>query len=571
MTPIEALQKYFGHQNFRDVQEKAILSVLDHRDTLVLLPTGGGKSICYQVPAMILDGITIVVSPLVSLMVDQIDSLRRKGIPAAAIYSALSVREIDRIMQNARFGSYKILYITPERLCSENFITLLSKINVCLIAVDEAHCISQWGYDFRPSYLNIKNLRNVFPNAPIIAVTATATKDVVLDIQKQLDFKENNCFQTSFLRKNLVFIVRKVENTLDYLVQSISKFRGSGIVYTRSRQKTYEIACALEQQGISATFYHAGLVHQQKTENQMLWFQGQKQIMVATNAFGMGIDKPDVRFVIHVDVPSSLEEYFQEAGRGGRDGNKAFAVIAYQNSLKNVFEKRLSEEFPDPDFIRLVYFKLTQYFQIPINEGLFETFIFDIKKFCFRYKLSISKVYNSLILLEREGYISYQSDAHRKPVFTFLVNRDELYKIQVKNPDLDGFIKILLRSYTGVFSDYVQVDINLLAQRFLHSISDIYNYFNQLKKKGIIDFIPELNNSLITFTSPRIDIQYLSLSPKNYTQRKEYTKGKMNAVLNYVENTEECRQNIMMEYFAQEKNEGCGVCDICLSKKNNSL
>ncbi len=561
------LKKHWGYDTFRPMQEDIIRSVLAGRDTLALMPTGGGKSITFQVPAMARDGLCIVVTPLIALMKDQVENLKKRQIKAVAIYSGLTSQEIDIELTNCVYGGYKFLYVSPERLNSEMFLTRVRQMHVNLIAVDEAHCISQWGYDFRPAYLEIAGLRETLPDIPVLALTATATPPVVADIQKQLRFEKPNVLQTSFERKNLVYLVRNIEDKQRYLLKTLGRFAGSGIVYVRNRQKTREIAQFLQRNGIEADFYHAGVSNELRSERQDRWKEGFCRVIVATNAFGMGIDKADVRFVIHIDPPDTLEAYFQEAGRAGRDMEKSYAVLLYEKADENKLNQRLRVSFPEPDMIRKVYHALGNYLQAPLGGGRDVPLDFSLERFAATYKLEVLSAYHALKLLEREGYIQYDEDPRSAAKVHFIVMRDDLYKFQVANEQFDQFIKLLLRSYTGFFSEYISIDEAMLAKNAKVSIDVIYEYLKMLDKMKIIDYIPRRKQSVITYIRERIDEKCLTISTANYKVRKNIMQDNIGAVMHYATNNDRCRSVMLLEYFGEKNVTPCGQCDYCIRHK----
>ncbi len=567
----EILQKYWGYTHFRPLQEEIIQSVDNGNDTLALLPTGGGKSITFQLPAMLKEGLCIVITPLIALMKDQVENLQQKGIKAVAIYSGLSKREIEIAYDNCAFGGTKFLYISPERLGTESFINHLQQLKICLIAVDEAHCISQWGYDFRPSYLRIANIRQHLPNIPVLAVTATATPVVVDDIQNKLLFKNKNVKQKSFERKNLTYIVRKVDDKLGYLLKIIHKTPGTGVVYVRNRQKTKEIANFLLQNRISADFYHAGLENNVRDQKQSAWKTGKCRVMVSTNAFGMGIDKADVRFVVHVDIPDSLEAYFQEAGRAGRDEKRAYAVLLYSDTDIKDLEKRVKTTFPEIDTIKNIYNALGNYFQIPIGGAKGQTFDFHLFDFCKRYNQQAVVVFNSLRILQNEGYIEFNEELFVPSRIHFGISRDDLYKFQVSNTKFDAFIKLLLRTYTGLFTDFAPIDEEFLAKRAETTLDVIKQYLIKLDKAKIIDYIPKKKTEYLFFTEERIDPKSLRLSTETYREQKKRYINRVNAVINYTVSDDKCRSKLLLEYFGQKQAPACGECDICRRKNETTL
>lgn len=559
----EILKKYWGYDEFRPLQEEIIRSVTDRKDTLGLMPTGGGKSITFQVFSLSAEGLCLVVTPLIALIKDQVENLRSKNIKVLAIYSGMSGREIDIALNNAIYGDYKFLYVSPERLGSDKFKEFLIRMKLNLITVDEAHCISQWGYDFRPSYLKISDLRKLFPETPILALTATATQKVVDDIQEKLLFREKNVLQKSFRRENLIYLVRDKEDKLGYLTDTIRKSKGTGIVYVRSRKKTREIAQVLQQQNISADYYHAGLAPDLRSQKQDKWMSGESRVIVATNAFGMGIDKPDVRFVIHFDLPDSLEAYFQEAGRGGRDGKKSVAVLLYNNTDKRRLHKMVTDSFPAIDVIRSVYNSVSNYLMIAVGSGKGGNFSFRIEDFSKRFGFQINSVYHSLKLLELQGYVSYIENVDNYSRILFTVRRDDLYKIQLRNSDLDTFIKLVLRSYTGVFTDFVNIDEALLARRSNMTGDFIYQQFKLLAQMKIIDYIPQKKTPVIIFETERLDINRIHLSAEIFQERKVKYQQQVDSVIDYAIGDNKCRSVALLEYFGQYGSEQCGSCDVC--------
>lgn len=570
-TTHEILEKYWGYRSFRPSQEEIINSVLAGNDTLALLPTGGGKSICFQVPAMCKDGICIVVSPLIALMKDQVENLIKKGIKAIAITSAMHKREIDIALDNCVHGKIKFLYLSPERLETEIVKVRLQKMNVNLIAIDESHCISQWGYDFRPSYLKIELLREILPKVPVLALTATATKEVVKDIQEKLHFKKNNVIQKSFERKNVAYILLNEEDKLARLVKIANNVKGTGIVYVRNRKKTQEIAGYLKSHKIEADFYHAGLDAKTRDIRQSKWINNESRVIVCTNAFGMGIDKPDVRFVVHIDLPDSLEAYFQEAGRAGRDEKKAFAILLYNNSDKIELQRNVELSFPSMDDIRQTYQALANFYQIPAGSGSGSTYSFDIAAFSDNYKLQPITVFNCLKFIEREGYILL-SDAFFQPARIKLeLNREDLYKFQISNPAFDVFIKMLLRSYAGLFDNFEKVNEYDLAKKLNTKQDEVVKKLNYLHQNKVITYAPQTELPQLTFTMPRVDTKDLSLSKENFSSLKKRAIERMESVLNYAESTHKCRSQLLLAYFGEIETAVCGQCDVCLEEKRKVL
>ncbi len=561
----QILLRYWGYPKFRSLQLEIIESIADGKDTLGLMPTGGGKSITFQVYSLSTNGICLVITPLIALMKDQVENLNRRGIKALAIHSGMSSLEIKLTLDNAVWGDYKFLYVSPERLNSDRFLERLEKMDVNLVTVDEAHCISQWGYDFRPSYLNIVKLREVLPGTKFLALTATATPRVADDIQEKLGFKEKNLLQMSFRRENLNYLVRDVENKMGYLLDTLRKVSGSGVIYVRSRKATREISDELRKQKISADFYHAGLNNQVRSYKQDLWINGKTRVIVATNAFGMGIDKPNVRFVIHWDSPDSLEAYFQEAGRAGRDGKKAAAVLLFNNADKTKLKKHVTVAFPEIDNIKKIYQSLCNYLQVAEGYGKSQVFEFSLQSFAQAFKYQQAMVYNSLKILQREGYLEYTEEVDSPSRIYFTVSRDDLYKFQVENAGFDGFIKLILRSYTGLFSGYVALDEELLAKRAGVDRDKVYNYLKHLRQLKIVDYIPRNQTPFIYFTKERAKIERLKISKENYDLRKKDFLNRINSVIHYATSTTKCRSQLLLEYFGETDSVRCGQCDVCKS------
>ena len=567
----EIIVQYWGFKSFRPLQEDIINSILQGKDTLALLPTGGGKSLCFQVPALAQDGICIVISPLIALMKDQVESLVDKGIKAISITSAMHKREIDIALDNCVHGNIKFLYLSPERLETEIVKIRLQKMKINLIAIDEAHCISQWGYDFRPSYLKIESLRELLPKVPVLALTATATTEVVKDIQKKLQFKKENVFQKSFERKNISYIVLQEEDKLARLVKIANNLKGSGIVYVRNRRKTQDVANYLISNNISADFYHAGLPPATRNKKQNDWMQNQTRIIVCTNAFGMGIDKHDVRFVIHLDLPDSLEAYFQEAGRVGRDEKKAFAILLTNKSDKIELERNINSSFPNIEEIKKTYQALANYYQLATGSGLGSTFNFDIAAFCDSYELQAITVFNCLKFIEREGYISTTEAFHQPSKLKLEVNRDDLYKFQIASPVFDTFIKLLLRTHSGLFDNFIKINETDLANKTNTSREEIVKKINYLHQHKIITFIPQTELAQLTFEQERIDTKDLTLSKENFAQLKQRAFERMEAVINYAEEDHKCRSQILLAYFSETNTSRCNQCDVCLEENKNIL
>ncbi|MGM9714410.1 MAG: ATP-dependent DNA helicase RecQ [Prevotella sp.] len=565
------LRKYWGYEDFRGIQRDIIESIGNGHDTLGLMPTGGGKSITFQVPALAMEGVCIVITPLISLMKDQVDHLRRLSIPAYALSSENTHSEQVKILDNCIFGDIKFLYVSPERLSSPFFITKLRHIKVSFITVDEAHCISQWGYDFRPAYLEIAKIRKVLPVCPVLALTATATPDVVDDIQYRLDFKEKRVFSMSFRRKNLTYIVRKTADIIQETIHILERVEGSAIIYASSRRKTKELNKILNSKGISATYYHAGLDMAVKTSHQNEWQQGSKRVIVATNAFGMGIDKPDVRLVIHADVPSSLEAYFQEAGRAGRDGKRAYAVLLTMKTTHAVLKKRIVQTFPEKDVIRDIYEHIAYYYEIGVGMGKGHTFIFPLDKFCVTYKYSPFVVDAALHILNNAGYIHYQTDPDDRTRLKFTLGRDELYSLRDVSQEEDNLILTIMRLYPGVFSDFKFISEKALARLLSSTPERIYMLLTNLRRKGIINFVPPRTEPKLTYLIDRVDGKDVKITKEVYDDLRDVMARHVESVIGYIDNTEECRQLQLVRYFGEKSFEDCGTCEVCLEKKRRGM
>ena len=553
----------WGYDLFRPLQEEIILSVLSGKDTLALMPTGGGKSITFQVPALAMEGICLVITPLIALMKDQVDQLNRLKIKAMAIHSGMRAYEIDIALNNCVYGGYKFLYVSPERLTTRIFRARVSDMNVNLIAVDEAHCISQWGYDFRPSYLDISTLREILEEVPVLALSATATPEVCDDIQDRLGFKEKNLFQKSFNRDNLDYLVVATEDKARELLKQVGQIEGCGIVYTRNRKKCRELSQLLNEHKVSASYYHAGLKQTMRDERQQAWMKNQFRVMVATNAFGMGIDKPDVRFVIHMDLPDGPEAYFQEAGRAGRDGFHSCAILLYSRPDKKVVEQRKAINFPGIPKIREVYRALCNYLQIPLGSGRGQQYDFEFGEFLHQYRFSAMIAHSAIQTLAREGYLVLTEAFHNPSRIKFQVERDTLYSFQVKNADFDSFIKLLLRSYSGLFSQFVKIDESTLARRSGLSREKVYSYLITLSKRQIIHYIPRKELPIITFLEERLDDKNLLIAADRYNFRKERYEKRMGEMLRYASTETICRNQFLLSYFGQLDSPRCGRCDVC--------
>ena len=565
------LKQYWGYDSFRGIQEEIISSIGEGRDTLGLMPTGGGKSITFQVPALARPGLCLVITPLIALMKDQVQNLRRRGIKAIAVYSGMTREEIIVALENCIFGDYKFLYISPERLDTEIFQAKLRSMKVSLITVDESHCISQWGYDFRPAYLKIADVRKLLPGVPILALTATATPEVVKDIQARLAFRQENVFRMSFERKNLAYIVRRTEDKAGELIHILTQVPGSAIVYTRNRKRTKEVSLFLSQHDISATFYHAGLNNDTKDQRQKGWQDGTFRVMVATNAFGMGIDKPDVRLVIHLDFPDSPEAYFQEAGRAGRDGQKAYAVLLYAQGDKTILKKRVGDTFPEKDYIRQVYEHIHYYYQMAMGDGRGCTFAFNIEEFCQRFKHFPVRVDSALKILTRAGYLEYTDEQDNASRLIFTLRRDELYRINENNPDTENLLRIILRSYTGLFSDYAYINEETLALRSGLTRQQVYDTLILLTKRHILHYIPGKKTPYIIYTRERQEAGRIVLSKEVYEDRKQSYERRVKAMLDYADTDDRCRSRMLLEYFGERNEHNCGQCDVCLAKHKSGL
>ena len=559
------LQKYWGYPDFRGIQRNIIESIANGRDTLGLMPTGGGKSITFQVPALAQEGVCIVITPLIALMKDQVQHLREHGILADAIYADKSRNEILQTLDNAIFGGVKILYVSPERLASEMFQTKLRHIHVSFITVDEAHCISQWGYDFRPSYLQIASIREMKPGIPILALTATATPEVVDDIQERLHFKEKNVFKMSFERKNLAYVVREAEDKQGEMIHILQSVGGSAIVYARSRKRTKEMAQLLSQQGITTTFYHAGLDPDVKDQRQKAWQKDEVRVMCATNAFGMGIDKPDVRVVIHIDCPDSLEAYFQEAGRAGRDGQKSYAVLLYNKHDELKLCKRVDDTFPPKELIQDIYEHLAYFYQIGVGSGQGKTFEFDIEKFCVTYKYFPTKVDAALRILERSGYLHYEDNPDGKARVMFLLGRNDLYQLDQLAPSQDAVVTALLRSYGSLFVDLTYIDETMIARQAELTIQQVYFALKSLAARHIIQFIPRRKIPFISYTRDRVDGDKVVIPKEVWESRREQYEKRIKSMIRYAKNDEVCRSRQLLAYFGEKNDSECNQCDVCLA------
>lgn len=567
----KVLKQWWGYDHFRGIQKEIIESIYAGKDTLGLMPTGGGKSVTFQVPALMKPGVCLVITPLIALMKDQVANLRKRNIKATAVYSGMTRHEIITALENCIFGDYKFLYISPERLSSDLFLSKLKDMQVSFITVDEAHCISQWGYDFRPSYLQIGQIRHLLPDIPILALTATATEEVVKDIQGQLGFRQENVFRMSFERKNLAYVVRKTEDKHKELIHILKKLPGCAIVYTRNRKGTKEIAGLLNEEGVTAVFYHAGLDSLTRDERQKAWQENKIRVMVATNAFGMGIDKPDVRCVIHMDMPDSPEAYFQEAGRGGRDGKKAYAILLYNKKDKAILKRRIAETFPDKPFIREVYEHLAYFYQLAMGDGQGITREFDLDKFCCTFRHFPVPTESALSILTKAGYIEYIPEEENASRVMFLTQRDELYRLENHDADTDRVIQALLRCYSGLFSDYVYIEEPRIARMAGVASDLIYPILISLSRQHVISYIPRKNVPYIIYTRPRVETSKLYFSEDIYEKRKEAYRQRIEAMVSYAEEDEVCRSRMLLHYFDEYNIHNCGICDVCLQRHDSGL
>ena len=563
------LKQYWGYESFRESQYEIISSVLSGRDTLALMPTGGGKSITYQLPTLMTDGLCVVITPLIALMKDQVDKLQRQGISAVAIHSGLSRRKIDIALDNCVYGDVKFLYIAPERLNSDIFRLRARRMNISLIAVDEAHCISQWGYDFRPSYLHIKTLREFQPEAPVLALTASATEQVTDDIMENLCFAEKNIIRSSFARPNLSYVVRKVEDKEEQLLRVISGVVGSGIVYVRKRETAETLCQFLQEQGVSASFYHAGLPNEERSIRQDEWVSGRVRVMVATNAFGMGIDKADVRFVVHYTMSDSMESYYQEAGRAGRDGKRSYAMLMVAPNDYKILSRRVDGNFPPIEQIKSIYEKICAYLMIAIGDGAARSYVFNIQDFCYREKLFVQTVVSALDLLERNEYMSYVDVADNPARVIFTVSRDDLYKYMMSDT-VERVVRTMLRMYNGLFTEFRAIDEEVIAAATDMSREQVHQVLRELWRSQIIRYVPANSSPMIYMNEERLPLSSLYISPKSYGYRKEQMISRFEAMVGYAENTTECRSVILSNYFGDSSAEPCGHCDVCLANKRNA-
>ena len=571
MDAIDVLKKYWGHTQFRLKQQEIINQVIDKKDTLALLPTGGGKSICFQVPALIQEGICLVISPLIALMDDQVRFLKSKGIKSIAITSGMHYNEIDTALTNCIYGGVKFLYLSPERLQNELVQTRIKEMNINLITVDEAHCISEWGHNFRPAYRHISEIREIIPNIPVLALSATATTNVIKDIQNNLDFKEHNLIQSSFVRKNLSYVVDNTEDKKSRLLKLVDKIKSSVIVYVGSRKAAKEIANFLLNNNYSANYYHGGLASKVRTEIQESWTKNQTRIIVTTNAFGMGIDKADVKLVVHLELPSTIEAYFQEAGRAGRDGKQSYAFLLANKSDVKKQQDLLTLRYPAITEIKTVYQNLANYFQIAENDLPEQAISFDMLSFTERYKMSNLKIYNILKYLEKEEHIKLSEAIYSPSKLMIKVSNAELYKFQIANKYYDNFLKILLRSYSNLFNNYVIINEQEIASRLKVSTKEVVRLINKLMQLEIVKYTHENNNSLITYLKARKDTDKLYLAEKKWEERKKYEQEKLDKITNYIINKSSCRSKLLLDYFGEQESNKCGKCDFCINEKRNNI
>jgi ATP-dependent DNA helicase RecQ len=571
LTIHQILLKYWGYSSFRPLQDEIIQSVLDGRDTLALLPTGGGKSITFQVPAMAKEGLCLVITPLISLMQDQVDNLKKRGIRAAAIHSGMYPTEIETVLNNCRFGDVKLLYVSPERLTTDKMRDALKRIRINLVAVDESHCVSQWGYDFRPPYLRIAEIREYLPSVPFLALTATATSEVIDDIQEKLHFRKPNVFRKSFERKNITYFAFKEEDKNRRILNIIKKVKGTGIIYARNRKHTKEIAENLTRSGIPSVWYHAGMDPREREKSQQAWMKESKQVIVATNAFGMGIDKPNVRFVIHVDLPDSIEAYFQEAGRAGRDEKPAYAVLLYEQADILEARKNLDSAYPELQKIKEIYQALGNYLKIPYGNGKDCFAEFDIGDFSENYNFPPVIVYNALKFLEKEGYLLLSDAVHTPSRIFIRTDKESLYRFQVENAYFDPFIKTLLRSYSGIFTEYSSIREEEMAKRTGLTTDKVIEFLVKLAKLQVIDYVPRTDNPRVIYTENRVESKDLTLSPQYYKDRYKDAQRRIDAMIHYAESTHKCRSQLLLAYFGEKESRRCGKCDVCIQRNKIEL
>jgi ATP-dependent DNA helicase RecQ len=568
VSPESILKQYWGHDHFRLPQREIIQAAVEGKDVLALLPTGGGKSVCFQVPGLMLEGIAIVVSPLIALMQDQVQQLKARNIPALAVYSGMGRNEIDIALDNAVYGKFKFLYVSPERLKTEMFLERFKKMKVSLVAIDEAHCISQWGYDFRPPYLEIHKLRDIKPDVGFIALTATATREVKQDIMDKLGMRSPLVFQKSFTRDNLAFVVRKTEDKERKLVEVLRNVPGTAVVYMRSRKATVDIARYLEQQGISSTYYHAGLSHSDRMGRQEAWISNQKRVMVATNAFGMGIDKADVRVVVHLDLPENLEAYYQEAGRAGRDGKKSYAAVLYHDADVSGLRTKVQQAHPAPDYLKKIYQGLANYFQLAEGSGEGESFEFDMDAFCSRFGFRAGAAFSAIKKLEEEGLILLSESFYRPSRAHVQSGKTRLYEFQVANEKFDAVIKALLRVHgSELFTEFVPIAESKIAKALKISEAQVAELLKQLAQLQVISYEPSSEKPQITFVTQRQDAKHLTLNLQRIEERRQLAESKMEAMIDFAEQQRRCRMQVMLDYFGESTFDTCGQCDVCVARK----
>lgn len=566
MEPIDILEQYWGYSSFRPMQEKIVRTALEGKDVLAILPTGGGKSVCFQVPALMKEGIALVITPLIALMKDQVQNLNDRGIKALAVYAGMSRRDVDLALNNAAYGNAKFLYLSPERLGTQLFKAYLQDMNVSFIVIDEAHCISQWGYDFRPDYLKIGELRKTV-DAPVIALTATATPEVADDIMEKLGFKEKTLLKSGFERKNLSYIVRKCEDKMGQMLNICNGVPGTGIVYVRSRKKTEEIAAALTAAGISASFYNAGLGHELRMKRQADWKSGETRVMVCTNAFGMGIDKPDVRFVVHADMPDSPEAYFQEAGRAGRDGKDSFAVLLWNSTDISRLKQLETVSFPTLDYIEDIYHKVYAYFNIAYGQGLGRQVKFDLMAFCRKFSLNRASAYYALKYLEREGHWTFSEDLETPTRIRIIISRDDLYDVDFSNRKMLDIMEVLMRRYTGIFSFPVPIEEDYVAEKCGITVPQLHQLLYNIALEHTIIYIPGDRADVLSLHSEHLAEGNVKLSPDRYAMLKTTWHKRMQTMIEYVSETDTCRSRFLLAYFGQTESADCGRCDVCRKKR----
>jgi ATP-dependent DNA helicase RecQ len=564
--PLDALKQYWGYDAFRGIQEEVIGQVLSNKDLIALMPTGGGKSLCYQIPGLCFSGITIVITPLIALMKDQADDLNKRNIPAACIHAGMKKNEVERLLEEAGQRQIKFLFVSPERLQAPHFLQRMERMPVSLIAVDEAHCISQWGYDFRPAYLRIADIREWLPDVPVLALTATATSDVIEDIATRLKLRQAQIFRMGFARKNLHYMVLNEEDKWKRMLGVFQKIHGSGLVYLRNRRKTEDVARFLNESGISASFYHAGLEQEERAKRQQDWLSGRIRVMACTNAFGMGINKPDVRSVVHMTLPDCIENYFQEAGRGGRDGQTSYAVLLYEANDALELRRQLEESFPELPVIRQVYQALAHRFQIAAGLVTDKSYELDVAAFCETFKLNPLTVFHSIRLLEKEGYIAFTEESMLPARVHILVSYKDLYEVQVFGQGLDNFIKLLLRTYSGLFDHHVRISEYELAGKLRLPLEKVEGMLKHLHARGIIEYLPRTSHPLITFLEQRVDAKNLRISPEHLRNRKEHYRNKMEQMIAFASGSHVCRSVWLLNYFGDKDSQNCGSCDVCIRR-----